>query len=65
MAFNKGATPDEFFFGIPELDTHKFDKYDRFYTSPAVSPYEPNYIYANTHHLISISLSIAAFVPVA
>ena len=65
MAFTKGATSDEFFFGIPELDTRKFDNYDGFYTSPAVSRYESNHIYANTHHLIYISLSIAAFVPVA
>ena len=65
MAFNKGATSDEFFFSIPKLDTRKFDNYDGFYISPAVSPYDPNYIYANAHHLISISLSIAAFVPLA
>ena len=65
MAFTKGATSDEFFFGIPELDTQIFYNYDGCYTSPEVRPYIPNYIYTNPHHLIPISLSIAAFVPVA
>ena len=63
MAFTKVATSDEFFFGIPELDTRKFDNYDGFYTSPAFSPYGPNYIYANTNQLISNSFYIAVFVP--
>ena len=63
MAFTKGATDNELFFNIPELDTHKFDNYDGFSTSLLVGPFGPNYIYATTHHLISSSLSIAAIIP--
>ena len=63
--FTKVATSDEFFFGNPELDTQNIDKYDILYTSTAVSPYAPNYVYTNTHNLISSSLLIAAFVTAA
>ena len=48
-----------------ELDTHKFENYDGFSTSTAFFPFDPNYIYANTHNLISISLSITAIIPAA
>ena len=60
--FTKVATSDEFFFGITELDTRKFDRYDSLYTSTSVSPYSPHYIYANAHNLISSSFLISAFV---
>ena len=63
MAFTKGDTDDELFFDIPELDTHEFDNYDGFSTYPAVGHFLSNYIYATTHHLISISSSIAAIIP--
>ena len=65
MASTKGVTENELFFDIPEIYTHTFDHYDSFYTSPAVGTFEPNYVYATTHHLISSSSSIATIVPSA
>ena len=65
MAFNKGNTENGLFFDIPELDTSKLDNYDGFYIPPAVGPFGPSYIYATTHHLIYISLYIAAILPAA
>ena len=65
MAFTKGATYDEFSFEITELSTRKFDNYDSFSTYPSVGPFGPNYLYAITHHLISVSLSVAAIIPAA
>ena len=65
MAFTKGATEDEFFFDILELNIRGFDKYDGLSISPEVGPYVTNYVYAATHHLISRSLSIAAILPAA
>ena len=65
MAFTKGATEDEFFFDILELNIRGFDKYDGLSISPEVGPYVTNYVYAATHHLISRSLSIAAIIPAA
>ena len=59
MACTKGATENESFFDIPELDTHIFENYDGLSTDPLVGPFVTNYIYANTHHLISISLYIS------
>ena len=63
MAFTKFTTDDKFFFDVLELDTRKFDNYYGSSTSPAASPFVPNYIYATTHPLISSSLSIAAIIP--
>ena len=65
MAFTNSATDNELLFDIPELDTRKFDNYDRFSTSPEVGPFGPNYVYATTHHLISSSSSITIIVPAA
>ena len=65
VAFAKGSTEDKIFLDIPELDTHKFDNYDGFYTSPSVSPFGPRYVYTTTHPLISSSSSIAAILPAA
>ena len=65
MIFTKGATGGEFFFGISELDTRKFDNYEGFSTSPSVGPFGPNHVYATKHHLISISLSISTILPTA
>ena len=47
------------------MNTHEFDNYDGFSSSTTVSPFDPNYVYATTHNLISISLSIAAILPAA
>ena len=58
LAFTKGATDDELFFDIPELDTREFDNYDGFSTSPVVFPFVTNYIYATTNNLIYSSFSI-------
>ena len=44
VAFTKSANEDELFSNIPELETHKFDNYDRFYTSTADGPFYPNYV---------------------
>ena len=47
------------------MNTHEFDNYDGFSSSTTVSPFDPNYVYATTHNLISRSLSIAAILPAA
>ena len=65
VAFTKGATDNELFFNIMELDTCKFDNYEIFSTSTAAEHFGPNYISATTHHLISSSSYIAAILPAA
>ena len=62
VAFTKDSTDDKLLFDIPKLETRKFDKYDGFYTSPAVGPYGPNYVYATTHQLIYRPLYMSAIV---
>ena len=44
MTFAKGATDDELFYNIPDLDMRKFDEYNGFSTSPAADPFGPNYV---------------------
>ena len=63
--FTKGATDDGFFFEITELNICEFDNYDCFSASTVVGPFGPNCVYATTHHIISISLSITTIVPAA
>ena len=63
LLFAKGATDDEIFFEIPELDSCKFDNYDGFSTCTSVVPFVPNCVYATTHHMISRSSSIYTILP--
>ena len=63
VAFTKGDNDDEFFFDIPELDSHELENYDGLYTSLAVVTFGPNYIYATKHNFISSSSYIYKIVP--
>ena len=58
--FTKGATDEKLFYDISKLDTHEFDEYKVFSTSPSVSPFDTNYVYSYTRKLIYIVSSITA-----
>ena len=58
-----GAMEDELFYEVPDLDTHEFDNYDSFWTSPAFGPFDPNYVYAAMRQLISSISYITYIVP--
>ena len=53
MDFTKGATDEELFYDIPELDMRKFDDFDSFSTSPAINLFGTNYVYAYMSQYIS------------
>ena len=62
MALTKGTTDEELFYDTPKLDTHNFDGYNGFLTSPAVGYFGPNYVYAAAHKLISSTSALNSIV---
>ena len=54
MSFADGATDDELFYEVPELDTCNFDNYNGFSTSPVVGPFGSNYVYSAARQFIDI-----------